>query len=192
MRRRYSIECSWCHAMFHPWSKTSRLCSFRCANEDKKSRTVDRFLKRVRRTDGCWFWIGGIRKDFGYGRTWYLGRTRGAHVVSYIIHKGPVPDGLFVLHQCDNPICVNPDHLYAGFQRENIRDQIERGRFVFGERNGKASLTADQAAEIRGRYSSGAISHASLASLYRVSRKTIYRVLKGIAYPIERVSVDLR
>lgn len=81
---------------------------------------------------GCWIWRGA-KKPTGYG---FLGVTKengrkstvGAHVVSYQHHIGPVPDGMFVLHRCDNPPCVNPRHLWIGTQRDNMRDMVQKGR----------------------------------------------------------------
>lgn len=88
------------------------------------------YLARViRRDDGCWSWTG--RKDgFGYGLV-QLGRGEartGAHRVSWRVHRGQIPDGLQVLHQCDNPECTRPDHLFLGTALDNMRDASAKGR----------------------------------------------------------------
>lgn len=78
------------------------------------------------KSGGCWEWLGAGRHEFGYGR---LGKPRQyAHRYSYELHHGPTPAGMFVLHKCDNPPCVNPAHLYAGTQKRNCLDAVERGR----------------------------------------------------------------
>jgi hypothetical protein len=80
----------------------------------------------------CWNWLGGL--TFGYGNFCALGEGR-AHRVSYIIHNGKIPKGLFVLHKCDNPSCVNPKHLFLGTQKDNVADCVTKGRFATGERS---------------------------------------------------------
>jgi len=86
------------------------------------------FWRKVKRgsPDECWLWQGGKRGQYGSAR--YNGRSLGAHQVSYILHYGPIPDGLDILHSCDNPLCVNPKHLRAGTHLENMRDMINKGR----------------------------------------------------------------
>jgi hypothetical protein len=89
-----------------------------------------RFWEKVRKSDGCWEWIAG-KSVFGYGQFYRYG---GALVVasrySYELHNGPIPDGLFVCHHCDNPCCVRPYHLYAGDRFDNARDRKDRGCYV--------------------------------------------------------------
>lgn len=92
---------------------------------------LEKFWKYVRRTDGCWEWTGGItgRPGSGYGAiSLGYGQQIKAHRFSYEIHHGPIPDGLYVCHSCDNPKCVNPSHLYAGTATDNNRDTIARNR----------------------------------------------------------------
>lgn len=97
-----------------------------------------RFWLKVERTAGCWIWTGR-KHDFGYGEIWRgagtssLGPVR-AHVASWILHRGPIPEGMFVLHNCpggDNPSCVRPDHLWLGSQSENMTDKMNKGRYVY-------------------------------------------------------------
>lgn len=79
--------------------------------------------------DGCHYWIGAISiyRDIR-GHFSFKGRNNLAHRVAYEIYKGSVPDKLQVLHTCDNTICVNPDHLYIGTQKDNMRDMMRKGR----------------------------------------------------------------
>lgn len=87
------------------------------------------FMDRVEMVpfSGCWYWAGATNGR--YGKLKLAGRLEYAHRVSYQTHYGPVPEGLMVLHRCDEPLCVNPDHLFLGTQTENMRDCIAKGRF---------------------------------------------------------------
>jgi hypothetical protein len=100
---------------------------------------LDRFWERVEKSDGCWTWRGDKDKD-GYGR---LGRggqgglKYRAHRLSYMIHSGPIPDGVVVCHQCDNPSCVRPEHLFLGSVADDHLDAKTKGRL----RNGFGEFT---------------------------------------------------
>ncbi len=115
----------------------------------------------------CWEWAAGITRDGGYGSAWMGNAPRRAHCVSYEIEFGEIIDGLFVLHHCDNRICVNPDHLFLGTHQDNMADKVQKGRQARGEShgaythpesrrrgelNGRAKLTAENVTEIRRRY----------------------------------------
>jgi hypothetical protein len=82
--------------------------------------------------DQCWEWTGKARHPFGYG-VFGLGTrqagTMQAHRFSYQLYVGPIPDGMCVLHKCDNPPCVNPDHLFLGTRADNNHDMIAKGRY---------------------------------------------------------------
>lgn len=78
---------------------------------------------------GCWIWMRDVVKG-GYGRTWFKGQRYLAHRLSFQTYKGPIPDGLDVCHSCDTPPCINPDHLFAGTESENIQDSIRKGRLT--------------------------------------------------------------
>src|SRR3990167_3892348 len=77
---------------------------------------------------GCWLWTGATRYD-GYGTRPWRGKTSAqAHRIAWEVFRGPIPDGLQVLHRCDVRCCVNPDHLFLGTQLDNMRDMIQKGR----------------------------------------------------------------
>jgi hypothetical protein len=87
-----------------------------------------RFMKYVNIQDnGCWFWIGG-KRGRGYGNFWTGEKQEPAHRVAYELFVGSIPEGLWVLHHCDNPPCVNPDHLFLGDRSLNMKDAADKKR----------------------------------------------------------------
>ena len=77
---------------------------------------------------GCWLWLGPTNR--GYGSLWYSWIKSLAHRVSWELFRGPIPDGLYVLHKCDIKCCVNPDHLYVGTQADNIQDTMNSPNYM--------------------------------------------------------------
>lgn len=99
---------------------------------------------------GCWLWTAGVGAS-GYGVLHHHGHhvSISAHRAAWEIHKGPIPTHLFVLHRCDTRICVNPNHLFLGIQRDNMRDMTAKGRTCMGENNHMSKLTKQDVKEIR-------------------------------------------
>ena len=126
---------TWCNMHYARWfAHGDPLLSFGFKSLE------ERFWAKVDKSSGCWLWTA-YRNTEGYGVFTRFGRStnsEGAHRVSYIISSGAeIPNGMHVLHKCDNPSCVNPDHLYLGGNIENSRDRKERGRVksILGDNN---------------------------------------------------------
>jgi hypothetical protein len=122
-----------------------------------EERFVANFVRRLQWNGDCLEWTGSISTT-GYG----VYRTRGAHLVAYELWVGPVPPGKLVLHDCDNPICTFPEHLFAGTQAQNMADKVARGRArggvrpgQVGELNNSAKVATDQAQFALNLYAAG-------------------------------------
>lgn len=146
-------------------------------NEELRNEKAERrFWKRVTKTEGCWLWEGTIRGGYG---SLQVSRIRTmAHRYSWSLKFGEIPKGAQILHKCDNPLCVNPDHLFPGTQGENIADMIEKDRQAKGERNASSKLKETDVIEIRDKYASGVWSLSGLAADYGVSIHTVYMAVK--------------
>lgn len=133
-----------------------------------------RFWAKVQKTPTCWIWTA--HRDYkGYGqfRSKHIGGFWFAHRLSWIINHGEIMDDSWVLHKCDNPACVNPDHLYLGTSDDNIADMIIRGRVATGERHSQAKLSNEKVLEIRRLFGSGITNYVRLGEMFGVSRSTI-------------------
>lgn len=148
-----------------------------------------RFWSRVDKGTDCWTWTGTTTPQ-GYGMLRLgggRGRPIGVHRVSFIIANGSIPEGLDILHRCDNPPCVRPDHLYAGTHSRNMQDTYDRGRHrsmadtIRGERNVNARLTDSDVIAIRAARSTGA-KLAELGRVYGVDQSTIWKVVNHKAW----------
>jgi hypothetical protein len=137
----------------------------------------ERFDCQAVKKYGCWDWIGHKDKK-GYGRILVEGKIQLAHRVSWELANGPVPNGLLVLHRCDNPSCTNPEHLFVGTQKDNIDDMVNKGRdrrghpILKGIANGATFLSDDDVYAIR--EWNGSLKEA--AAHYRISYGQIWNI----------------
>jgi hypothetical protein len=144
-----------------------------------------RFWTHVNRTDdlfSCWLWTGSVTRD-GYGKMWWRHPVVGdrnrevAHRIAYYLTYGWLPE--CVMHMCDEPSCVRPEHLRAGTMAENMQDAKLKGRLWSGPR---PRFTRDQVAQIRQRAANG-VPETQLVREYGVHLTTISHVVLGKTYP---------
>lgn len=149
----------------------------------------------VNELNGCVEWIAAS-VPFGYGLIAYQGKQQYAHRVSWQLKHGDIPHGMFVLHRCDNPRCVNADHLFLGTLSDNTKDMIRKNRQrlnpahgernwmkkngykLSGENNGYSKLKFSDVSEIR-RLGKTNKTQKDIAEIFSVSRSTVGRILRG-------------
>ena len=124
----------------------------------------------------CWVWKKS-RNPKGHARCVYQRRAYIGGRLPWMMFVGPIPDGLFVCHKCDNPPCVNPDHLFLGTNLDNMRDCREKGRTLTGEKNTNAKLTEREVRAIRTLFSEGK-KYSEIAAIFGFHRITVLGVVK--------------
>lgn len=150
----------------------------------KKVPVEDRFLSKViiKADNECWIWNASLRKaggGFKYGQFSFNGYPEWAHRVAYILFNGPIPEGAKVCHSCDNTLCVNPNHLFLGTQKDNIHDMMAKDRDAFtGERNHNSKMTKAKVLRARTLRKKG-MSYASIGKILKVSISTIVDIIKN-------------
>jgi hypothetical protein len=149
-------------------------------------------------SNGCWTWNGSV-SNTGYGRIGVCPGRKQVHRLSWELFHGKIPDGLHVLHKCDNPLCVNPDHLFLGTQMDNNLDRTLKGRTASGdsngmrrhpervsrgERNGRAKITEEIVLEIRRLYVKGSrvYGQASLARKFGLSQPYVGDIVNRLKW----------
>lgn len=156
---------------------------------------VKRFWEKVDKSEDCWVWTASRDKD-GYGGFSLRPRARIlAHRFSWTLHYGPIPDGMFVCHHCDNPPCVRPEHLFLGTHQDNVDDMFKKGRGKratgeshgthtrptsrpWGERHGLHKITADEARAVRARVLMGEM-QCTVAAAFGISQTQVSRIMRG-------------
>lgn len=139
------------------------------------------FYFKVNFTKSCWLWTGSIMSS-GYGQFKSGNKTVSSHRFAWECCNGEIPEGLFVLHKCDNKLCVNPHHHFLGTHRNNMDDMMNKGRSAKGEKNANSKLTQEQVDEIRKTYqrgSHGEFNVNGLAKKYGVIPSLISKILSN-------------
>lgn len=174
--------CATCGRSFATDHAVQRHCSVPCAMAARTRRPIaDRFWAKVAKGDGCWEWTGARNSVSGYGSFGLDRETMVyAHRMAWELTNGPIPEGLFVCHSCDNRPCVRPDHLFLGTHSDNMQDMVAKGRAPKdkpsqrGVLNPQAKLTAAQVRDIR----ASAEPHTVLAPRYGVTA-TLIRAIRN-------------
>lgn len=142
-----------------------------------------RFWIRVNKTETCWLWTAACRRG-GYGAMWDGTKINAAHRLSWEIANGKIVDDLCVLHKCDTPACVRPDHLFLGTVADNQTDMKLKGRRkginggLVGSNHGMAKLSNEQVLEIRKLADAGKISKRQIARRFCVTHPLISQIHK--------------
>lgn len=144
---------------------------------------IRRFLARVHKTGGCWEWTGYRQKGRGYGFLSFNGEKFRAHRVSWELHNGPIPDGLHILHRCDNPPCVNPEHLFLGTHVDNMTDMVAKGRArgVPGHHHG-ARFPIEVVREVRVLAAVGGLTQSQIGRRFGVSQMQVCNIIRGVCW----------
>jgi hypothetical protein len=136
-----------------------------------------RLLEKTKHIGDCWIWTGTKSKS-GYALIWHQGGFCRAHRISYQLYCGEIPIGMFVCHHCDNPACVNPNHLFVGTQKNNMADKLRKNRQTRGEGIKQSKLIATDIKAISILYSQR-FRVGYLAKLFNISRMHIWRIVTG-------------
>lgn len=134
------------------------------------------FWDLVSQFDGCWLWQGNINPASGYGRLTNGYKNFPAHRISWMRFNGcPIPEGQSVLHHCDNPPCVRPDHLFLGTQAENLADMHSKNRGKYGSQIKNSKIKEPDALVVRALCDLG-VSQRTVGALYGLSQQTVSKI----------------
>lgn len=152
-----------------------------------KARPIEeRFFEKVKKTRTCWLWQAATNSGSLYGVIRFNGKTITAHRISWRLHFGEIPKGLWVLHKCDVRQCVNPAHLFLGNNQDNMNDMVKKGRSRLsvrnrnykGEKHPRAKFTNKQIIEIR----NSSLKQTELAKRFKTSQAHISRIKLCISW----------
>jgi hypothetical protein len=187
-RMRLGLTCAFCGSPFYTYEGTQRCCSIHCRDALRRTQFETFFWERVKVVGDCWEWqrkcdIGGYARIQRDGRN---SQRVMVHRFAWELVRGPIPEGLCVLHHCDNRKCVRvslddtQSHLFLGTVLDNARDMFEKGREnkARGERHGNARLTEKDVRLIRKLASEG-VSQKELAERYGVHYVYLNKLVRG-------------
>lgn len=140
------------------------------------------FWANVQKTQGCWNWTGYSKRKGWHGTIKVSGKDWQAHRLSWLLHYGVLHDNAFVLHKCDNPLCVNPKHLFIGSQADNCRDMLRKGRQVAPTRNDgnhpQTRIASAHVQTVQDMYAAG-LTQRDIGHLFGVSDVAISKILRS-------------
>lgn len=130
----------------------------------------------------CWEWAGPGHKNrqMNYGNIRFNKKWIQIHRLAYETWVGPIPEGLIVRHKCDNPPCMNPDHLEIGTHRDNFNDMVKRGRYASSTKRKAAKISEQEVVEIRDEYSRGVLTQKMIGEIYGVSDNMVSQIVNRV------------
>lgn len=140
---------------------------------------LEKKIERVTET-GCWLWLGVVN-DSGYGTIVFNGRVQRVHRLLWKELIGEIPEGMFLLHRCDIPCCVNPSHLFVGTQNDNMKDMARKKRSAIGVKNCMSKLADEDIRRIFLLRADGLLQR-EIAVRFGVNRATISYILGGVTW----------
>lgn len=153
--------------------KTIQSCG--CRSQFRES-VKERFFKKIMKTESCWEWTGN-RTVAGYGTLSVRKVQNYAHRLSWEFLNGKIPEKMCICHTCDNPGCVNPEHLFLGTKKDNSDDMVSKKRNKFGSLCAASKLNEYQATEVRRLYSLGGFTYKYLSKRFGVSSSVIRKII---------------
>lgn len=186
-REDMKTKCEKCGSDFYKYRKCLRFCSRKCSGFTKRRSYDDSYNNEIKerliknseicKNTGCWNWKR-YKSPIGRGNLWFKGRTVLVSRVSYSVFNSDIPICLLICHTCDNPSCINPDHLFLGTNADNCRDREMKNRGAKGEKIKKSKLKFLEIEEINKLRKIG-LSQQFIADIFLVSQTCISRVLNG-------------
>ena len=179
--RKYCGTCKCGKLLGDYYSTQCQKCYHKNRAGKERSDFRDRFFKYVSKTPKCWIWTGS-RDSHGYGAIKRFGKTRKAARISYEMANGKFPKDLLVCHRCDNPPCVNPEHLFLGTYKDNSVDAYKKGRLrgivMKGLQNWRYKLTKEKRQDLKHLYLSGKESQTSISKRFGISQQLVSLIVK--------------
>lgn len=176
------FNCKFCGVEFKAYNSKRKYCCLKCAQTDRDGTIEQRFLKKLSlpKTGGCIEWLGNLLPQ-GYGLFGAHGKSYRAHRFAWEREKGLIPDGMQILHTCDNRKCVNVRHLRIGTAFENIKDMYKKGRAIVGSKSVHAKLNEKQVIEIRSKLKSGYLLK-EIAVEYHISEANVSLIKNNLKW----------
>lgn len=150
----------------------------------RRRNTPESLWLQVKKTDSCWLWQG-YRERAGYGVFRLSGASIKAHRQAWINTYGPIPEGLYVCHKCDNPPCVNPTHLFLGAPRDNSRDAAQKGRIKNGDQRGESNNAAKLSLQLMRRIKrarESGLSYRAIGARFKISHTHARHIATGLRW----------
>jgi len=189
--------CEHCGRAFESVRNKRKFCCYKCSDLNRNPPVEQRFWSKVdkrgpvpahrQELGPCWLWTaGGNRRpgsnENGYGAFWLkeLRQNISAHRMSWILAHAD-PGEMLVLHKCDNPRCVRPEHLFIGTQQDNIDDKVQKSRQAKGSRIGRTKVTEEQVREIR-RLRRDGLTQREIGERFGIAQCQVSAIVRGVVW----------